>query len=156
MVSSGVFCKLSDKKNRISWVTFYSYIKVTVPSWTIGIGISPVFVENSVKNIPMVTEQENADPQSSLANGSTVTVAIMTLMVEGKNKACLNFNNEVSPTIKQLFEMFFFKDFVVGMIVPATCQHLQANKQHPVTYGEFLHCLGLCVSHGNHQWPRVL
>ena len=32
-----------------------------------------------------------------------------------------------------------FEDFIVGMIVPVTCQHFQANKQCPMTYGKFLH-----------------
>ena len=59
-----------------------------------------------------------------------------------KNKAHINVNHEVSSTIQQLFEMFF-KDFIVGMTVLATCQHLQAEKQHLMTYGEFLHWVGL-------------
>ena len=37
-----------------------------------------------------------------------------------KHKACLSFNTNVKPTIQQLFEMFFFKPYVVGIIIPQT------------------------------------
>ena len=47
------------------------------------------------ENIPTMVEQQDSNPQSSLEVGGR------------KNKAYLNFNNEVSPTIQQLFEMFF-------------------------------------------------
>ena len=38
--------------------------------------------------------------------------------------------------------MFFFKPYVVGIIIPQTNIHLQEEKHHPVSYGEFLHRLG--------------
>ena len=65
--------------------------------------------------------------------------------IEGgrKNKACLSFNTDVKPTIQQLFEMFFFKPYVVGVIVPQTNICLQQGKHHPISYGEFLCWLGL-------------
>ena len=65
--------------------------------------------------------------------------------IEGgrKNKACLNFNTDVKPTIQQLFEMFFFKPYVVGVIIPQTNICLQQGKHCPISYGEFLHWLGL-------------
>ena len=60
-----------------------------------------------------------------------------------KNKARLNFNTDVNPTIEQLFEMFFFKPFIVEVIIPETNKRLKAEKHRPVTYGEFLRWLGL-------------
>ena len=58
-----------------------------------------------------------------------------------KHKACLSFNTDVKPTIQQLFKMFFFKPYVVGIIIPQTNICLKEEKHHPVSYGEFLHCL---------------
>ena len=42
--------------------------------------------------------------------------------IEGgrKNKAHLSFNTEMKPTIQELFEMLFFKPYVVGVIIPQT------------------------------------
>ena len=60
-----------------------------------------------------------------------------------KHKACLSFNTDVKPTIQQLFEMFFFKPHVEGIIIPQTNIHLQEQKHRPVSYGEFLCWLGL-------------
>ena len=60
-----------------------------------------------------------------------------------KHKACLSFNTYMKPTIQQLFEMFFFKSYVEGIIIPQTNIHLQEEKHCPVSYGEFLHWLGL-------------
>ena len=60
-----------------------------------------------------------------------------------KNKAWLNFNTDVNPTIEQLFEMFFFKPFIVEVIIPETNKCMKAEKHQPVTYGEFLHWLCL-------------
>ena len=55
-----------------------------------------------------------------------------------KHKACLSFNMDVKLTIQQLFEMFFFKSYVVGIIIPQTNICLQEEKHHPVSYGELL------------------
>ena len=65
--------------------------------------------------------------------------------IEGgrKNKACLSFNTDVKPTIQQLFEMFFFKPYDVGVIISQNNISLQQGKHHPISYGEFLHRLGL-------------
>ena len=60
-----------------------------------------------------------------------------------KHKACLCFNTDVKPTIQQLFEMFFFKPYVVGIIIPQTNIPLKEEKHHPDSYGEFLRWLGL-------------
>ena len=60
-----------------------------------------------------------------------------------KHKACLSFNTDRKPTIQQLFEMFFFKPYVVGIIIPQTNIHLKEEEHHPVSDGEFLHWLGL-------------
>ena len=60
-----------------------------------------------------------------------------------KNKARLNFNTDVNPTIEQLFEMFFFKPFIVEVIIPETNKFMKEGKHRAVTCGEFLHWLGL-------------
>ena len=60
-----------------------------------------------------------------------------------KHKECLSFNTDMKPTIQQLFEMFFFKPYVVGIIIPQTNICLKEEKHHPVSYGVFLHWLGL-------------
>ena len=60
-----------------------------------------------------------------------------------KHKECLSFNTDQKRTIQQLFEMFFFKPYVVGIIIPQTNICLKEEKHHPVNYGEFLHWLGL-------------
>ena len=61
-----------------------------------------------------------------------------------KHKACLSsFYTNVKPTIQQLFEMFFFKPYVEGIIIPQTNICLQKEKHCLVSYGEFLCWLGL-------------
>ena len=60
-----------------------------------------------------------------------------------KHKACLSFHTDVKPTIQQLFKMFFFKPYVEGIIIPQTNICLRKEKHCPVSYGEFLHWLGL-------------
>ena len=59
-----------------------------------------------------------------------------------RNKAYLSFNSEVKPTIRQLFKMFFFKNYVLEIIILQTNLNLQCDKYRPTTYGEFLHWLG--------------
>ena len=49
----------------------------------------------------------------------------------------------MKPTIQQLFEMFFFNPYVVVIIIPQTNVCLKEEKHHPVSYGDFLHWLGL-------------
>ena len=60
-----------------------------------------------------------------------------------KHKARLSLYTDMKPTIQQLFEMFFFKQYVEGIIIPQTNICLQKEKHRPVSYGEFLHWLGL-------------
>ena len=60
-----------------------------------------------------------------------------------KHKARLSFNTDVNPTIEQLFEMFFFKDFILKVILPETNKCIQEDKHRPMTYGGFLRWLGL-------------
>ena len=94
------------------------------------------------ENIPTPADegQESAQFFSNLEHSGSCFHCI-----EGgrKNKACLSFNTDVKPTIQQLFEMFFFKPYVVGVIIPQTNTCLQQGKHHPISYGEFLHWLGL-------------
>ena len=52
-----------------------------------------------------------------------------------KYKARLSFNTDVNPTIEQLFEMFFFKDLILKVILPETNKCIQEDKHQPVTYG---------------------
>ena len=60
-----------------------------------------------------------------------------------KTKACINFNTHVKPTVEQLFEVFFFRPFIMGTIIPQTNKCLQEDRHQPLTYGEFLHWLSL-------------
>ena len=60
-----------------------------------------------------------------------------------KHKAHLSIYTDVKPTIQQLFKMFFFKQYVEGIIIPQTNIHLRQEKHRPVSYGEFLRWLGL-------------
>ena len=60
-----------------------------------------------------------------------------------KHKARLSFNTDIKPTIQQLFEMFFFKPYVEGIIIPQTNTCFQEEKHCPVSCGEFLCWLGL-------------
>ena len=60
-----------------------------------------------------------------------------------KHKARLSLDTDVKPTIQQLFEMFFFKQYVEGIIIPQTNLRLRKEKHRPISYGEFLRWLGL-------------
>ena len=60
-----------------------------------------------------------------------------------KHMAHLSLYTAVKPTIQQLFEMFFFKEYVEGIIIPQTNICLWKEKHRPISYGEFLHWLGL-------------
>ena len=62
-----------------------------------------------------------------------------------KNNACLSFNSDVQPTIEQLFEMFFFKQFIVATIIPQTNIQSEQQRNCPTSYREFLHWLGLWI-----------
>ena len=73
------------------------------------------------ENIPTAAEQEDANPLEFFGAWEHYGSCNHRLDGGKKNKVCLNFNNEVSPTIPQLVEMFSFKDFIVGTIMPATC-----------------------------------
>ena len=106
------------------------------------------------ENIPMTAEQEDANPPEFFGAWEHSESSYCYLDGGRKSKLHLNFNNEVSPTIQQLFEMVFFKDFIVGMIMPVTCQCLQADKQYSMIYGEFLHSLGLWFLMGTIKGPE--
>ena len=60
-----------------------------------------------------------------------------------RNKAHLSCNSEVKPTIEQLFEILFFKNFVMDIIILQTNLNLQRDKHWPTIYGEFLCWMGL-------------
>ena len=72
------------------------------------------------KNIPIMAEQNDVNHPEVFGGWECSGSCYHCLDGGRKSKACLNLNNEVSPTIQQLFEMLFFKDVVVGMIVPVT------------------------------------
>ena len=71
------------------------------------------------ENIPTATEQQNNTPEffSSWEHSGSCYRCL-----EGgrKNNARLSFNSDVQPTIEQLFEMFFPKQFIVATIIPQT------------------------------------
>ena len=77
-------------------------------------------------------------PHNSFQPGSILGAAIAVLLEVTSTQACLSFNTDMKPTIQQLFKMFFFKPYVVGIIIPQTNICLQEEKHHPVSYGEFL------------------
>ena len=60
-----------------------------------------------------------------------------------KHKAHLSLYTDMKPSIQQLFEMFFFKQYVEEIIIPQTNIHLWKEEHRPISYGEFLHWLGL-------------
>ena len=62
-----------------------------------------------------------------------------------KINACLSFNSDVQPTIEQLFEMFFFKQFIVATIIPQTNIQSEQQRNCPRSCREFLHWLGLWI-----------
>ena len=110
--------------------------------------ICPDMVDNDNQPLPenILTEEQEATtadlPQifSLWGNGGSCYHCL-----EGgrKHKARLSFNTDVNPTIEQLFEMFFFKDFILKLILPETNKRIQGDKHRPMTYGEFLRWLGL-------------
>ena len=61
------------------------------------------------ENIPMVVEQENDNPPQFFCKLEHSSSCYHCLGGGRKNKVHLNFNNELSPTIQQHFEMFFLK-----------------------------------------------
>ena len=110
--------------------------------------ICPDMIDDNNQPLPenILTEEQQATtanlPQifSSWGHGGSCY-----LCLEGgrKHKVRLSFNTDVNPTIEQLFKMFFFKDFIIKVILPETNKWIQDDKHRPMTYGEFLHCLGL-------------
>ena len=58
-----------------------------------------------------------------------------------KTNAHINFNTDVKPTVEHLFEMLFFKPFIMGTIIPQLNKSLQEDRHCPLAYGEFLHWL---------------
>ena len=59
------------------------------------------------ENIPMAVEQENPNPTQFFGEWEHSGSWYHCIDGGRKNKPCLNFNNEVSPTIQQLFKVFF-------------------------------------------------
>ena len=72
-----------------------------------------------------------------------------------KNKACLSFNHEVSPTIEQMFEMFFQRVYCWN---DCTCNMLTSAGRQAMPHDLWgVPALdGPMVPDGNHQWPRAL
>ena len=96
------------------------------------------------KNVPTEAEENVSDPPQSFTTWDHSGSCYHCLDGGCKNKAHINFNTDVKPTVEQLFEMFFCKPFIVGTIIPQTSKSSQEERHHPLTYGEFLHFLGLC------------
>ena len=106
------------------------------------------------ENIP--AEEQNAPSQPQFFMAWEYSGSCFHCLEGGcKTKAHINFNNDVKPTVEQLFEMFFFKPFIMGTIIPQMNKCLQEDRHHPLTYGEFLHWLSLwSLMYGNNQWSR--
>ena len=136
-----------------------------VPAEIVQLMTSETAIINSddtdlIRNIcpNMVDDNNQPLPENVPTEGETTTTAYQPQIfsswehsgscfhyLEGgrKNKARINFNTDVSPTIEQLFEMFFFKPFILEVIIPETNKLMKEDKHQAVTYGEFLHWLGL-------------
>ena len=72
------------------------------------------------ENILTMAEHQASNPPEFFGGWEHSGSCHRCLNGDRKNKALLNFHHEVSPTIQQLFGCFF-KEFIVGMIVPAIC-----------------------------------
>ena len=94
------------------------------------------------ENIPTPAEEGQDAPQS-FSTWEHSGDCYRCLAGGRKQKACLSLYADMKPTIQQLFEMFFFKQYVEGIIIPQTNICLQKEKHHPISYGEFLRWLGL-------------
>ena len=94
------------------------------------------------ENVPSPTDKAPNAPQF-FSNWEHSVNCYCCLEGGRRNKARLSFNSEVKPTIEQIIEMFFFKNFVIDIIIPQTNLNLQHDKHRPTTYGEFLRWIGL-------------
>lgn len=56
-----------------------------------------------------------------------------------RNAQVKNFSSEVSPTVQQMFELFFPMTWVRDVLIPETNKHLDK----PMTIGEFLRWIGM-------------
>ena len=95
------------------------------------------------ENIPTEGEETDANTMQLFSEWEHSGSCYHCLEGGCKNKARINFNYDVKPTIQQLFELFFFKPFVEGTIITQTNKWLQEEKHCPVSYGKFLHWIGL-------------
>ena len=94
------------------------------------------------ENIP-TEEEQNAPSQPQFFTAWEDSRSCFHCLEGGhKTKAHINFNTDVKPTVEQLFEVFFFKPFIMGIIIPQTNKCLQEGRHRPLAYGEFLYCLG--------------
>ena len=79
---------------------------------------------------------------SSSQPGSIQAVAFTALKEDTRQRLTSISNTDVKPTMEQLFEMFFFKPFIMGTIIPQMNKCLQQDRHCHLTYGESLHWLG--------------
>ena len=107
----------------------------------------PGMVDNDNQPLPenMPTEEEqNAPSQPQFFMAWEHSGSCFHCLEGGhKTKACINFNTDVKPTVEQLFEVFFFKPFIMGTIILQMNKCLKENRHCPLAYGEFLHWLSL-------------
>ena len=47
------------------------------------------------------------------------------------------------PDMMEVFEMFFFKHFIMSVVIPKTNEHLAAEGHCVLSYGEFLRWIGI-------------
>ena len=121
-----------------------------VPAEIVQLMTSETAIINSddtdlIRNIcpDMVDDDNHPLPENVPTEGETTTTANQPQIfsswehsgscfhyLEGgrKNKARINFNTDVNPTIKQLFEMFFFMPFILELIIPETNKCMKEDK----------------------------
>ena len=95
-----------------------------------------------LENIPTAGEENEGNNMQFFSKWEHSQSCYCCLEGGCKNKARINFNTNVKPTIQQLFEIFL-KPFVIGTIIPQTNKQLQEEKHCPVSYGDFPCWIGL-------------
>ena len=85
-------------------------------AWLIH-NLLPAMVEDNnqplPENIPTMAEQQYSAPPELFGGWEHCGSCYQFLDSGRKNKACLNFNHEVFPTVQQLFEAFFSRSLLL-------------------------------------------
>ena len=120
--------------------------------------ILPGMVDNDnqplPENIPTPAEEAQDAPQF-FSNWEHSGDCYCCLAGGRKHKACLSLYTDVKPTIQQLFEMFFFKQYVEGIINhPSNKSMLVKRKTSSYPLWRVPSLAGLVVPHVNNQQSR--